>query len=312
MNSYHNQEALDDGNPGDISTYIGQSLQHQIHIWHHNKGGELIPYRKLTVQQALTIIKYGTPHDINVVDVDNNNVSPYIGKFTRVFSWGGNYMPVLLKQLVVPKIIKKEVDDYISLYDLAGLRDLIWYLIARLQIFYTQKVTFGDITGKEHMGILRKSQEDYLAIQRLVQYVLDSTTGKITTPLSISIKQGRLSHTITEHWQIGFIMEGFIQMFLTENGRLLPNWKEKLASYDANYAIKNDFEHIHRNFAIAYIEFLKLQGIVSSEKITAAYLNPVVELLNISQYPFIKDGYALTPKHIKSVLKTVDYTLPLE
>lgn len=178
-------------------------------------------------------------------------------------------------------------------------------------MFYTQKIAFSNLKNKEHTALIYKSRENYLAIQRLVKYVIEGRSQEKNNPLTLTIKQKGYTYTIQDRWVLMFLIEGFIKEFLTENGKLVPYWKEKIVNFESSHAIKDDFEHIHRNFSIAFMEFLQRQHIGAGTEITAQYLNPVVELLNISQYPFIRDGDEVTVRHIKSVLKTVNYKLPM-
>lgn len=314
MANNHNQDELNN-DLGDVNPLIGESSHHQIHIWHEvDANGDFVPYRKLTVKKALLFIKGDLKQPkMTVVKVVEEKVQPFIGKFTQVVSLDGMYWPVSLKQLVVPRSVEQDVDSYISRYELSKYRDLVWYLIARLQIFYTQRIKFGGVGDKHHTDVIYKSKENYVAIQKLVQYVLEGELQEKSNPLTLTIKQKGYKHTIKERWVLMFLVEGFIKEFLKENGKLVPYWKEKIVNFESSHAIKDSLEYIHRNFSIAFMEFLKRQHIVAGDKITAEYLNPVVELLNISQYPFInEDGDDVTPKHIRSVLKKVNYSLPSE
>lgn len=314
MASNHNQDVLND-DLGDVNPFVGKSAHHQIHIWHEiNAKRDFAPYGKLTVEKALSFINNETVlPKMSIVKVNDKKVQSFISKFKWVVSLDGMYWPVTLTRLVVPTAIVQSVDGYIARYRLSKYKDLVWYLVARMQIFYTQRIAFGGVGDKKHTDAIYKSRENYVAIQRLIQYVLEGRAYEKKYPLTLTIRQkGHLPHTIKDRWVLMFLFEGFIKTFLTENGRLIPNWKEKILGFEASHAIKDSLEYIHRNFSIAYMEFLKRQHIVTGDKITAAYLNPVVELLNLSQYPFIKGGDEVTPKHIKSVLKTANYLLPAE
>lgn len=313
MASANNLKELDDSNPGDVNPLIGKSVYHQLHIWHQNTGGQFTPYRKLTVDKALMFIKgYMVLPKTAIVHIDEEKVSQFLDRFKHVFSWGGNYWPVTFKRLIIPRDTEQSVESYINRYGLSEYRDFIWYLIARLQVFYTQKIAFGNLKDKKYTALIYKSQQDYLAIQRLIQYVLDGRDQENDNPLTVTLKQKGYKHVLEERWVLRFLLNDFIKGFLSENGKLIPNWKRKIASFESSHAIKDDFEHIHRNFGIAFMEFLKRQKIVAGINITAEYLNPVVELLNISEYPFISvAGDKVTVRHIKSLLKSSKYILPV-
>ena len=314
METEHIQNELDNNSLGDINPFIAKCIPHQIHIWHElNASGDFVPYSDITIEKALSIVEKGVSlYQMTVVHIAEAKVAPFVHYFTMAFSLGGMYTPLSFTSLIVPKRVNSKVNKYIDTYGLSNYRDLVWFLIARLQVFYTQRICFGVLSEENYTSIIYKSREHFTAIQRLVQYLLERETMEKKNPLTITIKQKGYKHVIDEGWILQFLFSGFMREFLYENGKLIPSWKHKIASFEGSHAIKNDLEHIHLNFAIAYIKFLAKQNGVKDTKLSSRYLNPIVDILNISQYPFINDGDVITSRHLKSILKNTTYVMSIK
>jgi hypothetical protein len=293
------------------SKFIEQCVAQRLHIWHDNENGEFAPYQQISIEAAKTLYTSREhPHNFCVIEINEARITPYLDKFTGAFSFGGAYWPVSIAMIIVPKKVRDAATKYISGFNLKNYEDLIWYLLARMQIFYSQKHAFGEINGKIYTSAVGKGKEELEALKLLLDYFLESEADQKSKPLVITISRAGISKKVTSQLSIMMMAEKIASRFLIENQKPNPNWRNKLEHFELSHAIKDDFEHIHRNFAVALCNFLYQEKIIKSKKINSEYLNPTVEFFKITEYPFLNDGDELTSKHFKSVLKTIGYTKP--
>ncbi len=305
MASNHSQDVPVDGDPDEFNAFIKECLREGVYVWHTwdiHKGTFEPTYR---MEKAVTFCANRTGL-LGATDVACNYelARPYMRYFNSAFSIVGAIMPELhAPVLVVPVEVGESVTKFMREYNLTDYRDLVWHLLFRLQVIYTQRIEF-DVMNADYTKLIRNSKQSHeLLIDLITHYMLPEEESSINA-VSLLLQHKDGSKVLNDRylaWRtVDDIVRAGIKSLFKEG--LSSDWKEVIRNYDASDWLKHDFEYLSRRFSNAFIEFLRDTGLVNAEsKLSYQYLKPIAAILNLSEYPFNRTE--LDVKNIQSLLK---------
>jgi hypothetical protein len=283
----------------DFNEAIIECLKHELFIWHAADTDNVLK-SFVSIEDALEITKGAKRNStIDLVEVDWEAIRPFIKHFANAFSIAGmSSMDARITKYLVPKSVSAELKTVLADHSLSVYLSLAYYLIARLQMMYTARQDWN-IDNKAHTKWLRDEEKD---IERFISIIekYNISTSSIYAPISqdpavVSIAFNTLrtsdSHKITSNLLIDFLFRTFINGYLGRkgDGTINDGWQDKLRNLPIDYAIKDSFKYIHRNFADAFIDFMTEEKLLGnpSASLPEQPLKIAAELLNLSDYPFL-------------------------
>ena len=301
MAGEENSEIFED----DFNKYIQDCFRQNVYVWHvwQIESGTFNP--AYSIDQAVAFChNRAVIADARVIRYDYSRAHQYMQYFNGAFSLMGAVYPELYTPvLVVPIDVETDVTSFLSQYGLTKYIDLVWHLLFRLQVMYTQRIHYN-VVNEDYTTLIRSGRKNTELLIELIKYYLFPNENNTIRSVSISVQTNEGVKLLNDQFLARFKSEEIVEagIYGLFNGRLTENWQEEMLNADASHTLQMDFKYIHRKFSNAFVSFLQGTGLVVEESnLSYKYLKPIAAMLNLSEYPFNKSE--LDVKNIQSLLK---------